>query len=35
VESKLYRALESKEEAQFNLMELYRETFSEGVENKF
>jgi SNF2 family DNA or RNA helicase len=34
VESKLYRALESKEEAQFSLMELYRETFSEGVENK-
>ncbi len=34
VESKLYRALESKEEAQFNLMELYRETFAEGVENK-
>jgi len=34
VESKLYRALESKEEAQFSLMELYRETFAEGVENK-
>lgn len=35
VESKLYRALESKEEAQSSLMELYRETFLEGIKNKF